>query len=69
VTRYWPVYSRIADSALGHPDWDGSVLEKIEAARRASLPAEDLAARQAWRDRRLMALAAHKRDAAEKIGS
>ncbi|MCP5411686.1 MAG: 3-hydroxyacyl-CoA dehydrogenase [Alphaproteobacteria bacterium] len=69
VERYWPVYSRIATSALGHPDWDGSVLEKIEMARRAALPAEDLAARQAWRDRRLMALAAHKRDAAEKIGS
>jgi hypothetical protein len=32
------------------------------------VPAEDLGKRQLWRDRRLMALAAHKRRAAKDIG-
>jgi len=69
VERYWPVYRRIGESALEHPDWGGAVLDRIEAERRAALAAEDLPKRQAWRDRRLMALAAHKRDAARDIGN
>ena len=40
----------------------------IEADRRKRLPADRLAERQAWRDRRLMALAAQKRRAAKDIG-
>jgi hypothetical protein len=44
------------------------VLDRIETERRAALAAEDLPKRQAWRDRRLMALAAHKRRAAKDIG-
>ncbi|MBN9588301.1 MAG: 3-hydroxyacyl-CoA dehydrogenase [Alphaproteobacteria bacterium] len=69
VERYWPVYRRIAESALDHPDWDGPVLDRIEAERRTALAADDLPGRQAWRDRRLMALAAHKRRAEKEIGS
>jgi len=42
-------------------DWDTSTLKRLEAERRKQLGADDLAARAAWRDRRLMALAAHKR--------
>ena len=37
-------------------DWSGPVLDRIEAERHASLPLDVLGARQAWRDRRLMAL-------------
>ena len=48
--------------------WEGAVLDKVEAERRAELPAAALAARQAWRDRRLMALAAHKQQASKEIG-
>jgi 3-hydroxyacyl-CoA dehydrogenase len=69
VERYGPVYRRIDDSALAHPDWNGPVLDRIETERRSHLAAQDLAKRQAWRDRRLMALAAHKRRAAKEIGS
>ena len=43
-------------------------MDVIEADRRKRLPADRLAERQAWRDRRLMALAAQKRRAAEDIG-
>jgi L-gulonate 3-dehydrogenase len=49
-------------------DWAGPVLAEIERERRAELPADQLAERQRWRDRRLMALAAHKRRAARDIG-
>ena len=49
-------------------DWNGPVLDTIEAERRKRLPAAKLQERQAWRDRRLMALAAHKRRAAKDIG-
>jgi hypothetical protein len=45
------------------------VLDRIEAARRALLPADKLAQRQVWRDRRLIALAAHKKKSARDIGS
>jgi hypothetical protein len=36
--------------------------------RRKQLSADKLVRRQAWRDRRLMALAAHKRRADKEIG-
>ena len=68
VERYEPVYIRLHPSMQRRADW-AAALGKVEAARRRVLPAEQLAARQAWRDRRLMALAAHKRRAAREIGS
>ena len=43
------------------------MLDVIEAERRKALPADRLQAHQAWRDRRLMALAAHKRRADKDI--
>jgi 3-hydroxyacyl-CoA dehydrogenase len=51
------------DRAQAPRDWDAHALRRLEAERRALLPAERLAERTAWRDRRLMALAAHKRAA------
>jgi L-gulonate 3-dehydrogenase len=47
-------------------DWDPAALKRLETERRAQLGADRLAARAAWRDRRLMALAAHKRRMAEQ---
>jgi hypothetical protein len=49
-------------------DWAGPVLETVERQRRERLPADRLAERLRWRDRRLMALAAHKRRAKRDIG-
>jgi len=51
----------------GRADWHGPVLDVIEAERRKRLPASKLSDRQAWRDRRLMALAAHKRRIAQEL--
>ncbi len=68
VKRYEDAYSQIFASSQWRSDWSGPVLDKIEASRRERLPADKLAQRQAWRDRRLMALAAHKRRSERDIG-
>jgi L-gulonate 3-dehydrogenase len=70
LRRYGPLYQAIerehADGAL---DWtDEALLRRLDDERRQHLPKERLAERSAWRDRRLMALAAQKRRAAEQIG-
>jgi L-gulonate 3-dehydrogenase len=46
--------------------WNKDVIARLARERRAELPAGELARRQAWRDRRLMALCVHKREAAKK---
>lgn len=66
--RYQQIYARIFPSAQWRADWTGPVMEDIEAERRRQLPADRLAERQNWRDRRLIALAAHKRRADREIG-
>ena len=66
--RYQGIYERIFPTSQWRADWSGPVMDVIEADRRQRLPADRLADRQAWRDRRLMALAAHKVRAAEDIG-
>ena len=65
--RYEQIYKRLYPSTQTRADWNGPVLDVIEAERRKALPADRLQAHQAWRDRRLMALAAHKRRADKDI--
>jgi L-gulonate 3-dehydrogenase len=67
VERYEQVYQRIAANPLPHPEWGGAVLDAIEVDRRKKLSAGKLQERQAWRDRRLMSLAAYKQRAAKAI--
>jgi L-gulonate 3-dehydrogenase len=68
VERYQGIYAKLFPQMQRRVDWAGDVLKTVEADRRARIPKENLAERQAWRDRRLMALAAHKRAADKKIG-
>jgi 3-hydroxyacyl-CoA dehydrogenase len=68
VERYQGIYDRLHPSQVKRPDWAGPVLEEVERDRRQRLPADRLQERQIWRDRRLMALAAHKRRANRDIG-
>jgi 3-hydroxyacyl-CoA dehydrogenase len=67
--RYQPIYARLFPSMQRRVDWAGEVMRTVEKERRAKLPAADLPKRHQWRDRRLMALTAHKRKAAKEIGS
>lgn len=60
VRRYGEMYYEMGQSQAVARHWEGELVKAIETARRTQLPESELAARQAWRDRRLMALAAHK---------
>jgi len=65
AARYGRVlYEQVA--SVQHKPWDDSLISKIEAEWRKIMPQEKHAQREAWRDRRLMALIAHKRAAAKE---
>jgi L-gulonate 3-dehydrogenase len=60
VARYGKLLNEINASQVPRR-WSEESLARLETERRRTLPANALAKRQAWRDRRLMALVAHKR--------
>lgn len=62
ANRLGGLYQRIAASTTAHRVWDADLIKKVESQRREVLAAAELPSRQAWRDRRLMALARHKQD-------
>jgi len=57
--RYGPLYAAMQEQMTPRA-WDAALVDKLQAARRAELPANMQPVRQEWRDRRLMALLAHK---------
>ena len=63
--RYGELYYEMAQTQLPRR-WDEALVRRIERERRQRLPASELDARSAWRDRRLIELIAHKRRAAEQ---
>lgn len=65
--KYQGLYENLFKQMQRRVDWAGPVMDVIERDRREKLPESDLVRHQAWRDRRLMALAAHKRRAAKDI--
>jgi L-gulonate 3-dehydrogenase len=66
--RYQRLYEGLFPSMQRRVDWVGPVMSIVEDERRRRVPADKLVERQSWRDRRLMALAAHKRRAGKDIG-
>ena len=67
IQRYGPMYYEMGQSHAQPREWDEAVATRIERQRRVLLSEDRLQARQAWRDRRLMALAAHKAQANKTI--
>lgn len=61
--RFNEMYQAISTEQTSTEPWSDAVIEKLETQRRKILPREQLLARRLWRDRRLMALAAHKKTA------
>ena len=49
-------------------DISGPIIDVVEQQRRQTLPKDKLRERQAWRDRRLMALAVHKQKSDKAFG-
>lgn len=61
LTRYGPTIRRVGEQQAAAAPWPDSLGEQLDAAMRTLVPKEKLSEATAWRDRRLMALAAHKR--------
>ncbi|AQH00622.1 3-hydroxyacyl-CoA dehydrogenase [Burkholderia sp. KK1] len=60
AARYGGTYRAIAATRQSF-DWSADTLGRLDAERRAVLPRERIEERSRWRDRRLMALLAHRR--------
>ncbi|MBK1660277.1 3-hydroxyacyl-CoA dehydrogenase [Paracraurococcus ruber] len=58
--RFGPLMAAITEEQTPF-DWDADTVGRVAEERRAALPVEGIEGRSAWRDRRLMALVAHKR--------
>ena len=58
--RFGPLMGGITEEQAPY-DYDAPTVGRVAAERRAALPLERIEERSAWRDRRLMALVAHKR--------
>lgn len=61
AARYGPLYRDVDIQRSGDNPWEEATLQRLDDERRAALASHALAERQAWRDRRLMALMGHKR--------
>jgi L-gulonate 3-dehydrogenase len=64
--RYGPLYAKMQEQMLPLP-WNEALVNRLNAARRDELPANMLPVRQEWRDRRLMALLAHKAGQPDRV--
>jgi len=58
--RYGPLYAEM-QKQMTPLEWDTALVDRLQQARRTELPANMQPVRQEWRDRRLMALLAHKK--------
>jgi 3-hydroxyacyl-CoA dehydrogenase len=59
--RLGPLYHEVARSRTRPEPWSDTLIERVAAERRTVLPTDGLRERAGWRDRRLMALVAHRR--------
>lgn len=66
LERYGPTIRRVGDSQSAAPPWPDSIGEKLQGERRAVVAKEKLGEATEWRDRRMMALAAHKQQQEKK---
>ena len=62
--RYGGLYATMQQQ-MKPLEWEKALVDRLHAARRAELPANMQPVRQEWRDRRLMALLAHKAEQPE----
>lgn len=60
AARYGPKLQGMMQHVVYEP-WEPELIARVEAERRKLMPQNDHGRREAWRDRRLMALIAHKR--------
>jgi 3-hydroxyacyl-CoA dehydrogenase len=68
MARYGETIRRVGRDIAQSGDWPDEVAAQMDAERRSAVPRETLDAAQTWRDRRLMARAVHKKEAAKRFG-
>jgi len=66
--RYGPLYEALGREQAEPRAWSPATIAALERERREVLAKDELSQRQAWRDRRLMALVAHKTAARDDMG-
>ncbi len=66
--RYGKSYETMGRALRVAEPWAAATVDAVEAERRRLVPKDQVAARQAWRDRRLMALLTHIADSDRKFG-
>jgi 3-hydroxyacyl-CoA dehydrogenase len=60
--RYGGMYQSISQEQVSTAPWSAELIQQLQQARRDILPSDSLGDRRSWRDRRLMALAVHKKN-------
>lgn len=63
-----PLFKALWQTQLHDVSWGGDLRAQVLRERETQLPRSGLVERQKWRDRRLMALAAHKREVDKTVG-
>jgi 3-hydroxyacyl-CoA dehydrogenase len=67
VRRYGATFTDLRKAREGQAtDWPAELVARIDAERRAILPLAEIGGRMAWRDERLMEIAAYKRSLAKR---
>ncbi|MBT6441559.1 MAG: 3-hydroxyacyl-CoA dehydrogenase [Alphaproteobacteria bacterium] len=67
--RLGPMYQKLAEQSGPPKAWGPEVVEKAHSPWRKKYAESEIKDRQAWRDKRLMALAAHLQAAKDDIGT
>jgi L-gulonate 3-dehydrogenase len=65
---FWATHRRIIEDLKPAHPWTQALIESVHAGLATTTPVDEVEERQAWRDRRLMALASHLEDAAARYG-
>jgi 3-hydroxyacyl-CoA dehydrogenase len=68
IARYGESIRRIGKDMCTQSDWPAEISSTLHQDRRRKVALDRLEDEARWRDRRLMALARHKKEAAEKFG-
>ena len=68
LERFGPAFGEIAQEQAALRPWNSARYKKMEEERRSEMQLEELTDRARWRDRRLMALIRHKREADKHYG-
>ena len=69
LERFGPAFSEIAREQTETTPWNNAKYTALEANRRNVMEQSEIAERTIWRDRRLMALSRHKKEADETYGT